>query len=407
MTAVLALAFFAIPLSGVVLGRGGGPITGERAAVAPRPSQGWDAFPNATDYLTQRLPGRGRAVKANTFIAERVLGVTPTYGGGPVGDRALPFGGAPRMTATSAGTLKAPLPPRFAGTDGWTYLQDDLSKACRPPASLEATLARWLGVVAAIRASGRRVVWLIAPEKSTIYPEHLGMRGVDRTCAQRGKASLWSRLEAVQDADVVPLRVPLLAAKRRSRAPVYFPNNSHWNDLGAVRVLEQVLAHASREVRPTPDELRAGTGTYSSDLSPFTGKSQTGSTPTIAIARAGNDAVRLSTVRGPSGESFQVTTHLGGPEHVVRGTTLFVHDSFGEAPRPMMRHYFGRLVDAYWNRQPPSDLVALMGQAQTIVLLTVERSFWTLPSTKYDLKSAGSVVTVPFVEAMRRELGRP
>jgi hypothetical protein len=89
---------------------------------------------------------------------------------------------------------------------------------------------------------------------------------------------------------------------------------------------------------------------------------------------------------------------------VVGGTTLFLHDSFGEAPRPMLEHYFSRLIDAYWILQPPKDLIALMRPARTVVLMTVERSFWTLPSTTLKRSQAGSVVTAPFVDAVRRGL---
>ena len=89
---------------------------------------------------------------------------------------------------------------------------------------------------------------------------------------------------------------------------------------------------------------------------------------------------------------------------VVGGRTLLIRDSFGDALVPMLRHYVGRMVDATWKGQPPSDLVPLMRGADTVILLTVERSFWTLPSTKIKQSEAGSVVTAPFVEAVRRGL---
>ena len=67
----------------------------------------------------------------------------------------------------------------------------------------------------------------------------------------------------------------------------------------------------------------------------------------------------------------------------------------------MMRHYFGRLSTPIGPSSRRATSSPSCARADTVVLLTVERSFWTLQSTKLKRsRAAGSVVTAPFVEAV-------
>ncbi|MHB1833923.1 MAG: hypothetical protein ACYCXW_03060, partial [Solirubrobacteraceae bacterium] len=158
---------------------------------APKLAEGWKAFDVATRYLIDRLPLREQAVHANTWIDERVFGTTPFYNqaslGGVGGDQAaLPFSGTAaqdRANISSAGGTSttgapAPQPPATAsqvtvGTHGWFFLQGVLQRACSLFEPFPAAAAEWERLLDVIRASGRRAVLIVAPDKSTIYPEYL------------------------------------------------------------------------------------------------------------------------------------------------------------------------------------------------------------------------------------------
>ena len=303
-----------------------------------------------------------------------------------------------------AGAAAATVLPWFRGLDGWTYLQDDLFKACRPPAPLPVTLGRWLSLVSAIRASGRRVVWVVVPEKSTIYPEHLGTRGVDLACAQRSKARLWSRLESLHDPGVLPLRAPLLAAKRGSNRPIYLPINTHWNDLGAFKALGELLGRLGGGVR-----ARSRSFAWVRAATRPTSRSSPGRRRPLRRPPSRSSAPVIDAVRAPprpprtSARPTSRRTRAGGCASSAGGRCSFAIPSATPWSR-CCATTSGRMVDATWKGQPPSDLVPLMRGADTVILLTVERSFWTLPSTKIKQSEAGSVVTAPFVEAVRRGL---
>ena len=90
---------------------------------------------------------------------------------------------------------------------------------------------------------------------------------------------------------------------------------------------------------------------------------------------------------------------------VLPGTTLFLHDSFGElSPLPMLQHYAARLESAGWLELRANDLSSLVRGADTVILEIVERSFWQLPS---DLPAShgGSLLTPEVLAKVRRALG--
>ncbi len=381
--AVLALMFFGAPLVLILLGASGSRIEGERAAHVPRFDEGWEAFDSGARYLAEHLPGRARAVQANNFIAKDVLGGRAVYGTAAApGAEGVPSGnvtGANKRTDDQTGGASAGNIPVVEGLHGWSFLQGDLDVTCHPPVGLGTALRRWSRLVSIIRASGRRVVLLFAPEKSTIYSENLGPETVNRDCALAAKRRAWARIEASPDSDLIPLRRPLMDLKQRSEEQLYFSENSHWNDIGAIELARRALEHVGgATVRIRPDEERRGTGRIRSDLARFHGEDQSATTPTITIARPGNDKGHAR-FRKIGGVPALVTTHAVGPAPVLRGTTVFIHDSYGNAPFAMLTHYAQRLVDLGWPLQDPENIVPVIRSADTVIIEAVERSFWKLP----------------------------
>ena len=162
-----------------IAGGSGGPLERERLAKAPKLGDGWKAFDETTDYVTQRLPFRAELVDANTWIANNIWGRAPDYGrGGPA--RALPFesvrtdpGGGYNQNGGAAKTN----PVVSTGPNGWLFLQGEFDTLCHPPVGFKTALARWEQLIQEIRASGRKVVLLVVPEKSTVYPEQVESEG--------------------------------------------------------------------------------------------------------------------------------------------------------------------------------------------------------------------------------------
>jgi alginate O-acetyltransferase complex protein AlgJ len=395
--ATIAMLFFAAPLVLGLLGVSGGRVPGEPAARKPSLSQGWDVFDTGARYFAVQLPGRRRAIRANNWISRDVFGTTPVYGVTTT-DRSLPSSGvepAEEPNAARTGGAQRGHPAEFRGLNGWTLLQADLDRNCHRPVAVGVALRRWKALVDAIHASGRPAVLLLAPEKSTIYPERLGSRAINGDCALRKKARMWSRIEAARDPYVVGLRRALAARKRTSTQQLYLSVNSHWNDFGAAELARRALKRVGGQATIQPGELVRGRARYASDLSRFTGETEYDTTATLTVSR---DGVADPFVR-PFG-SVAVSTVAATDAPMIRGTTLFVGDSYGDAPLAMLRHYAARMVSVNWQATSPADLVRLVRRADTVILEAVERSFLVLPS---DLprSEGGSLLTPGLVSRLR------
>ena len=338
---------------------------------APKLAEGWNAFDVATRYLIDRLPLREQAVHANTWIDERIFGTTPFYGQGSLGgvgsdQAALPFtgstaqdraqiGGAGGATHTGAPAAQPPATASqvTAGTHGWFFLQGVLQRACSPFEPFSAAAAEWERLLAAIRASGRRAVLIVAPDKSTIYPEYLSLSDPLNRCGAIGSAALWSQIEspAAARAGIIGLRRPLLALKHNSSAPVYYKTDSHWNSIGALTMTQAAVAAMSPTVRVQHSEVvSTGYSRYTGDLLGLLGQSGSEMAPSVTIKRA-----------------------PGAP--TIAAPTLLLGDSYQDAAIPEMTPYFQRLTVLNWNEATTAQQAAAIVAAHDVVLQTVEREF--------------------------------
>jgi hypothetical protein len=368
--AALAVVFFATPLVLTALGYKARAFENRKLASAPRLSEGWGFFDNATRYLIDHLPLRYQAVHANTWIDLNVFAFTPSYGlnglGGVQSDQALPFTGQPDQdkaavaTSTTTGKgAKGPVqPPPTAdqvavGLDGWYYLQGVWDRACSPFIPFTQAVSRWESLIRVIRASGRRVELIVTPDKQTIYPEHVAPGTPNLACGQSGTAALWHLLEgppAVRSG-IVGLRQLLLAEKHTTSEPLYFRTDSHWNNLGSLTFPEATLPPLSKTVRVKPDEIVKGPNEkYTGDLLGLLGQSGSEIAPTASIRRA-----------------------PGAP--VIGGRSVVVGDSYAETALGDLTPYFASLNLLLWVNDTPATIVNGIASSRTVVLQTVEREF--------------------------------
>jgi hypothetical protein len=170
------------------------------------------------------------------------------------------------------------------GRDGWLYFKgeegtsfDRFFRGTLPLgdpdiARIAAELSRrhaWLA------AQGIAYVVTIAPDKATIYPEHLP-RWATRTGARAPLDRLGDALH-VAGVPYVDLRAPLLEAKARER--VYYMTDSHWNYLGARVAYRAIMAAIATTLSPQPVMIAPvalppyvpGRDVYSGDLARMTG----------------------------------------------------------------------------------------------------------------------------------------
>ncbi len=137
----------------------------------------------------------------------------------------------------------------IVGRDGWLYFAgngtaDDILG--RAPLS-RADLQQWADVLSGrqawLRERGIRYLFVVAPNKSTIYPEHLP--AILRWGKRPGKLEqLVTYLREQTDVPTLDLRPTLESCKEKG--PAYWPWDSHWNAYGLLAASDEVVRTIDR-----------------------------------------------------------------------------------------------------------------------------------------------------------------
>jgi hypothetical protein len=131
------------------------------------------------------------------------------------------------------------------GEDGWLYydeaLHDYLKNDC-PSAEEMNNLAHQLHDLEEIfDTSGKKFIFTIAPDKSTVYPEYVGFERPPSRC-QKSRYDLF-----IDSLSEYPLknfiRLDIALIEEKNRYQVYFKADTHYNYRAAVVVSTAVLNH--------------------------------------------------------------------------------------------------------------------------------------------------------------------
>lgn len=257
----------------------------------------------------------------------------------------------------------------IVGRDQWLHLSDAYSDTLTnsmTPASVDdyqtvekmaKTLARWNELLTARGVKLFRVV--IAPNKSTIYPETLPYWA--QPANSNGADLIFSSATSPY---VIDVRPALFAAKVREGEPIYFPLDSHWNTLGAraafLAFAENVAKEAPDLVWPSAKMLaRAEDGKMpGADLKTFLKLApiSTAADPRLAVEgwdlpiQITNAAGEVRFTGGNARVQFSMTPEIiHSPKALNKRKVLWIRDSFGGAMSPMMGATFTDVMAVHWS----------------------------------------------------------
>ncbi|HEU5473188.1 MAG TPA: hypothetical protein VFV67_21295 [Actinophytocola sp.] len=262
-----AAIFFCTPL--VSLGLGVRPAQIENHALAsfPSPARGWEFFTGLVPWATDHLVYRENAIDLADSVSRGVFGEPPPLGGGQAS--AGPSGPISFNVPKESNNIT--VPAVIEGKDGWMYLGDDVLGRCRQNRALSETLAQLRRLRDGVEASGRTFVLVVAPDKTTMVPQHLPDNYVGKDCARKVTDELWRLLS--REPFVVDMRDELRVAGDRLGRPVYPPLDAHWGDEGGVEMAralaEKLHPGISRSWVVSPREPWR----TSADLPPLIGRS--------------------------------------------------------------------------------------------------------------------------------------
>ncbi len=363
--AILAIAFFATPIAARTIGITAEQFENRRFAAAPTLSQGWDAFAQTTQFLTDRMPLRKQAVETNTHIWTSVFNTDPDYSGrASLGDdRALPFAGAAGPDSgegSEVGAGTATSSAARTGQRGWLFNDRELKDACDATHD-RAILRRWGRVIRTIRASGREAAMFVAPAKASVYPEHLPDEYPGDHCALEAKERFWRLLSEEGPRDGTrELRSDLVRLKEYAGDALFYRKDTHWSTLGAMALVKAVLEELGGDIRLKPNEIvKRGTATYTGDLTVLSGRAETERAKDYAISR-----------------------EPGAPR--VPGRTLLICDSFAGKWVRLLRPYFEHIEPVALAGVEAADMIEAMRRSDTVIIEAMETG-WKNPAYSREL----------------------
>jgi hypothetical protein len=178
-------------------------------------------------------------------------------------NRALPWRvevAAPARTVYLDWLRVSPVPEVILGSDGWLYYvgaardriidRDILGRDPFTHAELERWRAFLLERTRRYRDLGAKYVFVVAPNKESIYPEHLPSWIGPRAGPTR-LDQLMAHMKSAPEVTVIDLRATLRDAK--SASVVYYKADTHWNTQGAYAAYGEIL----RVLAPDFPELSA------------------------------------------------------------------------------------------------------------------------------------------------------
>ncbi|MEV0629713.1 alginate O-acetyltransferase AlgX-related protein [Nonomuraea wenchangensis] len=349
--ALAAVLFFCGPALAFAAGERAVEIENRRLPQLPALSRGWAVVPEVEAWASAHLPLRQHAARAHAALSELLFKEAPSYG-----------------------TAGAPGYPRvIEGRDGWLYFGDDVTEACRPRWSITETLWRVRRLAEIVRKSGRRFLFTVAPDKTTIAPDRLPERFPGQTCLRNRKQEFWAALRAAELPGFVELRDRLERAQRESGTPAYWRTDSHWTEHSAglygaelARALDPGLSRDTRLVK-TGQTPRNG------DLGGLLGIPVEERVERWRLVRDGVRPVRQDDRDLPV--SFR-TVHRSDRAPLYRPRTLLIGDSFARNSLPWVLPYFADLT--YLRSDAPArtdldHLVERVAESETVVFEIVER----------------------------------
>lgn len=267
----------------------------------------------------------------------------------------------------------------LVGTDGWLFFSGaqmvDHARGAMQFSAVE--LENWRKLLEHRRdwlaARGIKYLFVVAPDKQSIYPEFLPVWLRPLVKDSHTKLDQFiAHMHAHSTVEILDVRPALLAAKHL--APLYQMTDSHWNEIGAFVACEALVrALAEKQLSglepvSLEDFNRTNLVAPGGDLMRYLGVSLTESNTFSFTPKPGLPALEVFI---PTGEHTQDTSYAKNSQG--HGRAIIFHDSFGRYWVPFLGYQFSE-VNFYWKRF--LDPVEIERQKPVVVINEmVERGF--------------------------------
>jgi hypothetical protein len=343
-----ASCLFIAPGVANVAGISSPPPQNREPAEAPALTDGWEYVRQLGAFVNDRLALRDRSLKVDSFIDRNIFKEQPAFGG----------------SAT---------PQVLEGEDGYLFLKDAFDAACNghgTPQSIAENVKRFAEIV---QRSGREVVISIAPDKSSVLVDKLPEKNLQADCHRKHQEQFWKSLGDAKIPGYVDLRTALKREVEKNRRPLYFRQDSHWNQEGSLVGVKQVVERFQSNLWDESAVVFTGVTPYTGDLEAMRGGTKIDETSNFGVMRSQVEVVTPQNETQPVGYR-QVSQMSGSIGRLVEGETLMMYDSFGMAAIEQVVPYFQTLKTVHFEDFNSDKWIEMIRSADNILFMCVERA---------------------------------
>ena len=229
---------------------------------------------------------------------------------------------------------------------------------------------------------GMRFVFMIAPNKNTVYPEYMPAR-----YAPTGEPGNRERLYAVLDAQgVITIDLAALLISHKAEGELYYEQDTHWNQRGALLAYKAILAGVAEgfSYEDYADAQGMERYGYRGDLHNFVLPAAGGRLKDVDYGMDEAKAYAVDEGANPARDMNFGTTSTANSLRL-----LMFRDSFGEALIPFVSNNVGRAV---YSQEFPYNYVFAGEGFDAVAIELVERNIPNL------------LLAAPLLPAFEKEL---
>jgi hypothetical protein len=288
-------------------------------------------------------------VRADAWVDEHVFREDPAFGG-------------------------AATPRVLRGEQGFLFLADAIDVACAPHATPDASAASLAELASIINASGREVLTMVAPDKSTVHPELLPADLAKRECFEEYTDELWSAMAAAGIQGYVDLRAALKNESSRSREPLYFRKDSHWDSAGSLVAVKAMVDALAPGLWSDSEVHYLGLTRYGGDLTVMQGGTGDDEAPVYEVRRPDVTSVSVAAIDDIAHGFNRRFINDAPPGRLIEGRTVMFLDSYGLAALTQFTYFFRDLTIIHVDDYEPVKFWTAIEDADRVWFMTVERA---------------------------------
>lgn len=278
---------------------------------------------------------------------------------------------------------EAPFSSVISGRDGWLFLASYQMVEHYTGLSrfTSEDLSTWQKLLEARRdwlaQFGIKYLFVIPPDKHTIYPEHLPP-WLKQSHRPSKLDQFAEHMKTHSTVEVLDLRAVLLAAKQSEM--IYPMTDTHWNSLGAFVACQELIKTLSRqlpELRPMPLDAfdRQPLPDQQGDLARLAGESRLEPKQFTLTPRPPLQPLQQTTGKSVPQKRWPQPDPVITQNQNANGNAIVFRDSFGDNLIPFLGHHFGQVVYVW---RPDWDFEFIEREKPVVVIdEMLERSFNT------------------------------